>query len=103
MPNVKSLKISFPASESPDVVGYKLYMAEQPNTVDYDSESWDLGNVTEVDISTLQGMTTRDGVYNLGVVAIDDAGNESSMSIAEGVAIDFEAPNPPGLIVVERS
>ena len=100
MSKIKGVKISFPASESPDVVGYKMYMAESPDPVGYNSPSWDLGNVTEVDLSTLEGMTTKDGVYNLGVVAIDDAGNESSMSKLDGVAIDFVAPDPPGSVVV---
>ena len=103
MAKLKDVKISFPASGSPDVAGYKLYMEEAPNPVNYDSPSWDLGTETSVDLATLDGMTSRDGIYNLGVVAVDDAGNESSMSIKEGVAIDFAAPDPPGGIVVERS
>ena len=63
----------------------------------------DIGNVTSIDLSTLDGMTTKDGTYNIGITAIDDAGNESSMSIVEGVALDFVAPDPPGPIAVERS
>lgn len=103
MAKVKSIVVKYPASPSPDVVGYKLYMAAAPAPVDYDSPSFDLGKVTEVDISTLEGITSKDGTYNLGVTAVDDAGNESSISIVEGVAIDFAAPDPPGVIVVERS
>lgn len=103
MPKVKTVKISFPPSGSPDVAGYRLYMSESPAPVDYACPSWDLGSNTSVDLSTLDGMTTRDGTYNLGIVAVDGAGNESSMSILEGVALDFVAPDPPGQIVVERS
>ena len=103
MSKVKAVKISFPASGSPDVAGYKLYMSESPEPVGYDSPSWELGNITEIDLSTIEGMTTKNGTYNLGVVAVDGAGNESSMSKLEGVVIDFVAPDPPGQIVVKRS
>lgn len=103
MAKVKNVTISFPASGSPDVVGYKLYMEEVPTVVTYDSPGFDLGNNTSVDLSTLDGMTSRDGVYNLGVVAIDDASNESSMSLINDVPLDFMAPNPPGQIVITRS
>ncbi len=96
MAKVKGLTLSFPASTSPDVVGYKMYIEEAPNEVTYDSQSFDLGNETTVDIATLDGMSTKDGVYNVGVTAVDDAGNESSMSLAADVPLDFAAPNPPG-------
>lgn len=100
---VKSVTLSFPASDSPDVVGYKLYMEEAPTVVAYESPSYDLGNNTSVDMSSLEGMTTKDGVYNLGVVSVDDAGNESSMSLLNDVPLDFLAPNPPGQITIVRS
>lgn len=103
MSQVKIVTITFPPSGSPDVAGYKLYMEESPTQVGYGSQSWDLGPDTDIDLSTLAGMTTKDGIYNLGVVAIDGAGNESSMSILEGVVLDFVAPDPPGQIVIERS
>jgi hypothetical protein len=103
MPEVKALSIKFPASASPDVTGYKLYMSEQPTPLDYSSPSWDLGNVTEIDISTLDGMTTKSGTYDIGIVAVDGAGNESSMSIKTGVVIDFVAPDPPGALEVIRA
>ena len=96
MAKVKSLVLSFPASGSPDVQGYKLYIAESPEAVTYDSPSFDLGNVTEVDLASLPGMTTKDGVYNVGVVAVDDVGNESSMSVSNDVPLDFVAPDPTG-------
>ena len=103
MAKVKSVVVKFPASPSPDVLEYRPYMAEAPNAVGYDSPAFDLGNVTELDLSAIEGMTSKDGVYNLGITAVDDAGNVSSMSLAENVAINFAAPDPPGVIVVERS
>lgn len=103
MSKVKNVTLSFPASDSPDVVGYMLYMETVPAPVTYDSQSFDLGAVTTIDLSTLDGMTTLDGVYNLGVVAVDDAGNLSSLSLINDVPLDFTAPNPPGQVVVTRS
>ena len=96
--------LKFKASDSPDVVNYKLYIEETPNPVTYDSENVDLGNVANadgyivVDLSTFPELTTKDGTYNLGVTAIDDAGNESSMSKADNVPLDFVAPDPPGAL-----
>lgn len=98
MAQVKGLTITFPPSDSPDVVGYKMYIIETPEAVDYDSPSVDLGNVTEIDMALVEGMSTKDGIYNLGIVAVDDAGNESSMSLANDVPLDFAPPNPPGAI-----
>lgn len=99
---VKNVTLSFPPSGSPDVVGYKLYVKESPDAVDYDSEVFDLGNDTSIDLSTLPDMTTKDGVYNLGITAVDDAGNESSMSVIADVALDFVQPDPPGQITITR-
>ena len=99
---VKTATLNFPPSGSPDVTGYKLYMAEAPAPVDYDSPSFDLGNVSSIDLSTLPGMTTTDGTYNLGVAAVDDAGNESSMSKVDDVALDFSAPDAPGALTIDR-
>ena len=99
---VKQVTISFPASGSPDVVGYKMYIEEAPTEVTYDSESFDLGNETSVDLSTLPGMTTKDGTYNIGITALDDADNESSMSKISDVALDFVEPDPPGEITITR-
>lgn len=103
MAKVETVNLSFPASGSPDVVGYKLYIEEAPKAVTYTSSSWALGSKTSVDLSTLEGMTTKDGKYNLGVTAIDDAGNESSMSLISDVPLDFLAPDPPGQLSITRS
>ena len=96
MPKVKEVTLTFPASGSPDVVGYKLYIEPTPDPVTYASQSFDLGNNTSVDIASLPGMTTLDGIYNMGVAAVDDAGNESSFSLLNDVPLDFTAPDPPG-------
>ena len=99
---VKNVTLSFPASGALDVVGYKLYMEAVPAAVTYESQSFDLGNITTVDLSSLPGITTTDGIYNLGVSAVDDAGNESSFSLINDVPLDFLAPDAPGEITITR-
>lgn len=102
MSKVLSTRLSFSPSTSEDVVGYKLYLQQAPDPVTYDSPSFDLGDKTEVYISTLPGMEEVDGVYNLGVTAVDDAGNESSMQVLEGMALDFLAPAPVSDLAISR-
>ncbi len=102
MSKVLNTKLTFSPSESEDVVGYKLYLQEAPNPVTYDSPSFDLGNKTEIYISTLPGLEQVDGVYNLGVSAVDDAGNEADLQIIEGVPLDFLAPAPVSNLVISR-
>lgn len=102
MAKIKSVVISFTASDSPDVVGYKLYVEESPTAVSYDSPSFDVGNTTSVDLSSLELLASKRGVFNLGVSAVDTSGNESDMSLSNDVPLAFVAPNPPGEIVITR-
>lgn len=105
MSEVKSMWLRFMPSDSPDVVTNKMYMEEAPSLVTRQSLSFDLGNnlniegLVEVDISVLPGMTTMDGIYNVGVSAVDDRGNEASMTLMNDVPFDFVAPNPVGSLV----
>jgi hypothetical protein len=99
MSKIKSRKLSFPGSDSPDVVGYKLYIEDVSTELTYDSVSYDLGMETTVDLATVAA--DKDGVFNIGVTAVDDAGNESDMSVLNNVPLDFMAPNPPGVATVE--
>lgn len=102
---VKETWLRFPPSDSPDVVTNKLYLELSPEAVTKESQSFDIGNninddgLVEVDLSKVPGMTTLDGIYNVGVAAVDDRGNESSMELANDVALDFLAPNPVGALV----
>lgn len=100
---VKTVTITFSGSDSPDVIDYKLYVEEAPTVVSYQSSAVSLGNVTSVDLSTIKELTTKDGIYNIGITALDTAGNESSMSLLNDVPLDFAAPNPPGQLVIVRS
>ena len=93
---VQKVSLSFPPSGSPDVVGYRLYLEEAAAPVGYQSQSWDIGNVTSIDLSTLDGMTTKDGTYNIGITAIDDAGKVGVFVVdADGEAMGHAAPSSP--------
>jgi hypothetical protein len=102
MAKIKSLKLKILASDSPDVVGYKLYVQPTPDEVTYQSPSFDLGNRTEVPLDEVAGLDKLDGTFNLGLAAVDDAGNESDLKVLSNIALDFFAPAAPGFEIVEE-
>lgn len=106
MAKVAKGKIVFTPSASPDVTGYRLYWSPADTPVDYSAPNYlyeaaslpdDSDNPAKkvLDLSHIEAMQTVDGNYNLGLTAVDDAGNESGMSVLEGIALDFVAPDPP--------
>lgn len=106
MAKVRNLNLVFFGSGSPDVVGYKLYYVEAASApadgVDYNCLSVDLGmpavnpdtGKMTVDLVAL-GVFTNEANYNLGIVAVDDVGNESSMEKLLDVPFDLVAPDAP--------
>lgn len=86
--------LSFPPSASPDVVGYQLYIQAVPDPVTIESPFVPIGLDTRVCLN--EEFPELDGVFNIGVAAVDDAGNLSPLSIKEGVVLDFMAPAIPG-------
>ena len=101
MATIKDVNLSFPPSASLDVVGYKLYIETAPTVVTHESPSYDLGNSTDILLNTILG--SIDGVFNLGVVAVDDVGNESDFSLMDEVPLDFVPPEPPGSLTIISS
>ena len=103
--------VDFPASDSPDVTGYKMYYREVgANTPGGDPDDGGLeyadtvidvpvpadGSTTvSVDLSTLN-ISNVDGALRVGLSAIDDVGNESDIGPTVDVPFDQAAPNPPG-------
>jgi hypothetical protein len=102
MAKIRSAMLNFQPSTSLDIVGYRLYYNPAPELVTYDSPFVDLGINTSYDLSILPGALGTDQVYNLGVVSIDDVGNESEMSLAHDVKLDFAAPDAPGEMTITR-
>ena len=99
MAKIKSVSLTFPPSPSPDVVGYRLYMDLQDVAVTHDSPFFDLPGTTDINLAEVLPSTT-DGIYNLGIVAIDDVGNESDFSLISDVPLDFVPPESPGIGVI---
>lgn len=106
---LKETWLRFPASDSPDVVSNKLYIEEAPGVVTDISQAFDIGNTlvdiegvpnVEVNLAAIAGMTTLDAVYNIGVAAVDDRGNEASRTLLNDVPLDFSAPNPVGALAI---
>jgi len=105
MSKIQTKTLKFTKSPSPDVVTNKLYLEEVPNEVTYESQSWDVGNndvdgIVSIDLSTLSGIENIDGIFNVGVAAIDDVGNESSMQTLSNVPLDFIPPEMVGTIEI---
>lgn len=88
------------ASISPDVAGYRVYVTEGAVAMSYSADFVNVGNVTQVDLGELadQGfniLENAEGVYNLGVSAFDQVGNESAIAVKAGVFLDFVPPAAP--------
>ena len=85
---------------SSNVAGYKLYWAVDER-VDYDSDCAEVGNVSEVILPTdISVFPLVSGEVELGVTAINYAGNESDMA-KFSASLDFTVPDPPIDLVVE--
>ena len=76
---IRKCKLSWAASDDEDVVGYKIYWA-YGLVVSYDSESFEVGKVTESTIP--DDISFLDGPVMFGITAIDRDGNESDMTTA---------------------
>lgn len=95
---IRSLRVTLPPSASPDVVGYRMRIAESPALPTVDTPFVELGaDPTDIDLASLPGIGDLDGVYNMAFSAVDDAGNESDLVVARDKALDFLAPNAPGV------
>jgi len=92
---VKTVTLVFEPSTSADVVGYKLYIEQTPTEVSYQSQSFDLGNNTDVNLAEVEGIGILSGTYNFGITAVDDTGNESDFVFLSDVKVDLVAPNAP--------
>lgn len=96
-------RIGWPDSSSPDVTGYKVYYAvDTGESLTYEAAFEDVGMPATIDH---EGTTIRvidlvevfpdleETTYRFGVVAVDERGNESSMTEVV-VTVDVTAPEP---------
>jgi len=97
---VKKRKIHWNASNSPGVVGYKIYWAVGKG-VNYNSDFAEVGKVTEVILpDQVPSFPNVAGKLELGVVAVDYIGNESDMTKLYG-PFSFSAPDAPTGLTIE--
>ena len=100
MTKIRKRRIRWNASNTHGVVGYKLYWAVGKE-VSYDSDSAEVGNVTEVILpDEVSSFPLDPGDIELGVVAVDHMGNESDMTKLSA-PFDFSAPDAPTGLTVE--
>jgi len=76
---VRRCKLCWKPSDSDQVIGYRLYWSKG-NSVSYDSNFFELGNVTEVYLPDVLKLNPRyDARVALGLTAVDIHGNESDI------------------------
>lgn len=97
---MKKRRLSWVASNSSQVISYKLYWAEEGG-VDYTSQSADLGNITSVVLpDDVADFSPGNGPVEFGITAIDELGNESDM-VTLFAPYQFSVPEAPTDLVME--
>ena len=100
MARVRKKKVHWNASNGPGVVSYKLYWAVGKE-VSYDSDFAEVGNVTKIILpDDMPSFPILAGDIELGVVAVNEIGNESDM-VKLSVPFNFSAPEAPTGLTVE--
>jgi len=100
MAKVIKRRISWTASDSPDVVKYRVYWEAAPNIPSYSSPHVEVTKNELIIPDEVPDFPTQEGDYVIGVSAVDDVGNESDISTVTA-PFDFTAPNAPENVSVE--
>ena len=94
MAKVKKRRLLWEPSTSSNVIGYKLYWAEE-GEVTYDSPCAMIGNVAEVVLpDQVPSFPIVKGSIELGITAVNEIGNESDMMIF-ATPFQFSVPDAP--------
>jgi hypothetical protein len=94
MAKMKKRRLSWKASNSSQVVGYKLYWSVGGG-VGYHSNCVRLNNVTEIVLpDDVESFTPSNGPIEFGITAIDELGNESDMATLFA-PYQFSVPDAP--------
>ena len=101
MAKIKRRKLKWIASDSVQVVGYKLYWSENGG-VNYDSQCAILGNITELILpDDINSFTPNGGPIEFGITALDELGNESDM-ITVKAPYQFIVPKAPEDLYMQK-
>jgi hypothetical protein len=94
-------KLSWDASPSPAVVGYRVYWAIGKR-VTYDADFVDVGNLTSLTLPDgIPSFPLVAGQIEIGVTSISRSGNESDMCILSAF-FDFIRPEAPLGLTLEE-
>lgn len=96
MAKIRKYKLSWEASDSINITGYKIYWSKG-ESVGYDSKAIDVGNATEITLS--DDITSSDSKVMFGVVAIDKNGNESDITTMSKPYYFNIPKSPAGLLL----
>jgi len=100
MASVKQYRVAWTKSTAVDVVGYKIYFVPETEELNYGSPNVLVGNVDSILIPTdIPDFPKIDGVYKIGLAAVDDVGNESDI-IDKTVPFDLVVPDAPCDLVI---
>ena len=101
MAKIKKRKLKWIASDSPQVVGYKLYWSEN-GPVNYYSKCVNLGNVTEIVLpDDVDSFVPGGGPVEFAITALDELGNESDM-ITLTAPYQFNVPKAPEDLYLQK-
>jgi len=96
---IRRCKLSWKPSESEQVIGYRLYWSKG-DAVSYDSNFFELGNVSEVYLPEVLKLDPRyDARVMLGITAVDMHGNESDMVTLAEPYHTIAPPAPADLLL----
>jgi hypothetical protein len=94
MAKIKKRRFLWDPSTSSNVIGYKLYWAEQ-GEVNYDSPCAMIGNASEVVLPDgIPSFPIVKGPIELGITAVNEIGNESDM-VRFATPFQFSVPDAP--------
>ena len=100
MAKVKKRRLRWEPSTSSNIIGYKLYWAEEGG-VNYDSPCAMIGNVAEVVLpEQVPSFPIVKGSIELGITAINEIGNESDMATFS-TPFQFSVPDAPTRLGLE--
>jgi len=74
--------LTFSNSGSPDLKNYRVYY-DAPGNLTYQSPHTDVGKRNTVALTELK--IGKEGTYQLGLTALDETGNESKLTLLEGI------------------
>ena len=99
MAKIRKYKLTWKASDSEMVAGYKLYWSVGME-IGYDSQFIDAGNVTEMELPDEAALANGPVIF--GLTAIDNEGNESDMiTLAE--SFQLIVPKAPAALAMNRT